>query len=124
MFRLAMILLQLQSDFSHPLRALAWFDFHRFLALRGGSGAHFLVEFLLATLAFPFDALDDVDGAAFGYVGCRGRSIRAFVVVRAEGGEFAKCDGTAARERSGVGELRALCETVQRRWDSNCTSSW
>lgn len=95
MFCLATVLLQLQSDLAHAFGAFARFDFVLLLALGGGFGAHLLVEFLPATLPFPLNAFDDVNGAALGYLG-GGTCVGAFFVT-GDGGELAQRDWATTR---------------------------
>jgi len=79
MTSLPTILLQLQPDLTHPLRALAGLDL--VVSVFGGSfGASFLVEPLFATLTLPLHAFHDVDGAALGDLR-RGACVGVFLVA-------------------------------------------
>jgi hypothetical protein len=59
----ALISLQLEADFAHPLAALARFDLVKLLALGGSFGARFLMHLLFAAKTLLFETLDNVNSA-------------------------------------------------------------
>lgn len=115
MLPFSVITLHFQSDFSHAFRSATRLDFICLFALRGGFGASFLVEFLLATLALLFETFEDVDGAAFREIAWCGDTscVRVFVVFGTHDVWHSQSEATSAREGSCMGELRTTGEHMR-----------
>jgi hypothetical protein len=122
MFRLASVLLELETDFAHALGALARLDSVLLLALGGSFGAHFLVQFLLTTLTLPLHALHDVDGTALRDLSRHAR-VGVFLIA-VDGGKLAQGYWSTTRERGSVSELGTACETLWCEVEVSGGESW